>query len=234
MTLARAEGRRLIAHAARTLAVAGMFDYHGHVSLRDGDVVYINGRQSSRMTLRPEEVAVVGLADGAPLDGVEPPSETAIHLCVLRARPDVGSVIHYHALTATAFAVARRPLVTAYNAGVLFGREVPVYDDPELVTDDRLGGALARALGTGRGVLMRGHGVTVVGDDIPAAVTAALYLEESARRLARTIALGEPTPFTDDEIKRVSRIVTGRSVVEKTWTDAVERARLAGALDGLD
>lgn len=204
---------------------------HGHVSTREGDLCYINGRQSSRLGLRPEQVAVVRVADGSRQGEVEPPSETPVHLSTYRARADVGSVIHYHALTATAFAVVGRPLVTAYNAGTWFGASVPVYDDPELIRTDALGDAVARALGGGKAVLMRGHGVTIAGDDIPEAVTAALFLEESARRLALAITLGEPRPFTADEIARVRRGLVQRSIVEKTWTDVVERARLAGVLD---
>ena len=223
----------LVARACRALAVAGLFDMHGHISVREGDVIHINDRRSSRATLRPEQVAVVRIADGEAIHG-EPPSETAMHLACYRARPDVGSVAHFHPLFATAFATAGRPLICAFNAGVPFGREVPVFDDPDLVRTDEQGRGVAAALADHRAALLRGHGAVVVGEDVPGCVTASLFLEESARRLAATIPLGDPRPYTDDELARVTASLWQPSVVEKTWTDALERARLAGVLGDLD
>jgi ribulose-5-phosphate 4-epimerase/fuculose-1-phosphate aldolase len=207
---------------------------HGHISVRVGDTVYINDRASSRIATRPDQVAVVRLSDGSRLGDREPPSETALHLAIYRARRDAGSVAHFHPRAATAFAVAGRPLIVASNAGAWIGGTVGVYDDPELVRTDALGAAVARALGAGRALLLRGHGAVVLGDDIPECVTAALFLEESAERLARAVSLGEPREYTADEIARVRAGIAQRSVSLKTWDDAVERARIAGRLDGLD
>ncbi len=216
------------------LAHAGLFDMHGHISLRDGDTVYINDRASSRVSARPDQIAVVRVTDGRPLGDREPPSETALHLAVYRARADAGSVAHFHPRAATAFSVAGRPLVVASNAGALFGGTIPVFDDPQLVQTDALGAAVARDLGGARAALLRGHGVVVLGEDVPDCVTAALFLEESAERLLLASALGEPRAYTADEIARVRAALAQRSVAVKTWIDAVERARVAGRLADLE
>jgi len=222
----------LVTQACRAMAVAGLFDMHGHISVRDGDVMYINDRRSSRAALRTDQVAVVRIADGEALHG-EPPSETALHLACYRARRDVGSAAHFHPLFATAFATAGRPLVCAYNAGAVFGHEVPVFDDPDLVRRDDQGREVAKVLRDRRAALLRGHGVIVVGEDVPTCVTASLFLEESAKRLAHTIAIGKPKAYSHDEIARVRASIWQPFVIEKTWTDALERARLAGALEDL-
>lgn len=214
------------------MAFAGIFDMHGHISLRDGDVAYINERRASRISVTPAQVAVVKVADGAVVSG-EPPAETPLHLGCYRARPEVRSVSHFHPLAATAFATVGMPLVTAFNAGAPFGKVVPVYDDPDLVRNDQQGTALAKDLGAHRAVLLRGHGVAVVADDVPSCVTLSLYLEENAKRLAFALTIGEPKPYTDDEIQRVAASLWQPFVIEKTWIDAQERARRAGALDGL-
>ena len=213
--------------------MAGLFDMHGHISLRDGDVLYINGRRTSRIAVRASEVAIVRVADGSVVRG-EPPSETPLHLACYRAREEVGSVAHFHPLAATAFAVVGKPLVTAFNAGAVFGASVPVYDDPDLVRNDDQGRAMAASLAGHRAVLLRGHGVAVVAADVPSCVMLSLYLEENARRLAYAMTIGEPRPFTADEIARVAESLWQPFVAEKTWIDALERARRAGALDGLD
>jgi len=226
------DDRAQIALACRVMAAAGLFDMHGHISLRDGDLVYINGRRSSRVSVTPEQVAVVKVADGSVVSG-EPPAETPLHLGCYRARPEVRSVSHFHPLAATAFATVGKPLITAFNAGAPFGKRVPVYDDPDLIRNDDQGRALAKDLAAHRAVLLRGHGVAVVAEDVPRCVTLSLYLEENAKRLAHAMTIGEPQPFSDDEIARVSASLWQPFVIEKTWIDAQERARRAGALDGL-
>ncbi|TME58467.1 MAG: class II aldolase/adducin family protein [Chloroflexi bacterium] len=131
-----AADRALVALACRVMAAAGLFDMHGHISLRDGDVAYINGRRSSRISVTPAQVAVVNIADGAVVSG-EPPAETPLHLGCYRARPEIRRVAHFHPLAATAFATVGKPLITAFNAGAPFGKVVPVYDDPDLVRNGR-------------------------------------------------------------------------------------------------
>ena len=214
--------------------MARLFDMHGHISVRDGDTVYINDRGSSRISTRPDQIAAVRLSDGRSIGDSEPPSETTLHLAIYRARRDAGSVAHFHPRAATAFAVAGRPLIVASNAGAWFGGTVPVYDDPELVRTDALGAALAQSLGASRAALLRGHGAVVLGEDIPECVTAVLFLEESAERLMLAASLGQPREYTADETRRVRSGLGQRSVIVKTWTDAVERARVAGRLDDLD
>lgn len=226
--------RLLVATATRVLAVAGLFDMHGHISVRDGDTVYVCERNASRIAMRPEQIAVVRLSDGARLTDLEPPSETPLHLGAYRARADVGSVAHFHPRAATAFAVAGRPLVVASNAGAYFGATIPVHDNPELIRNDTLGAAVARDLGPSKAILLRGHGALVVGEDVSECVTAAQFLEESAERLVIAAQLGKPKEFTADEIARSREIIGMRSVATKTWNDAIERARLAGALADLD
>jgi len=227
-----AANRALVALACRTMAFAGIFDMHGHISLRDGEVAYINGRRASRISVTPEQIAVVKVADGSVVSG-EPPAETPLHLGCYRARPEVRSVSHFHPLAATAFATVGKPLITAFNAGAPFGKVVPVYDDPDLVRNDAQGTQLAKDLGAHRAVLLRGHGVAVVADDVPSCVTLSLYLEENAKRLAFAMTIGDPKAYTDDEISRVAASLWQPFVIEKTWIDAQERARRAGALDDL-
>src|SRR2546430_13144976 len=214
------------------MAAAGWFDMPGHISLRDGDVGYINGRRSSRISVTPAEVAIVKIADGRVVSG-EPPAETPLHLGCYRARPEIRSAAHFHPLAATAFATVGKPLITAFNAGAPFGKVVPVYDDPDLVRNDSQRSAVAKDLGAHRAVLLRGHGVAVVADDVPSCVTLSLYLEENAKRLAFAMTIGEPKPFTDDEIRRVAISLWQPFVIEKTWIDVQERARRAGALKDL-
>ena len=230
---ALAHASTLIAAASRALAVAGIFDMHGHLSVRDGAVAHLNPHGASRIAVRPDEVAVVRIADGAQLENT-PPSETPIHLEIYRTRSDVGAVAHFHALYATSLAVAGKPLVAAFNAGAPFGREVPVFDDPRLIRDEPSARRLTDVLGNGRAALLRGHGAVVAAEDVPSAVALSLQLEESAKRLWLAYAIGDPKPMSDDELSAVGAGLREPRVVRKVWIDALERARTAGALSGVD
>jgi ribulose-5-phosphate 4-epimerase/fuculose-1-phosphate aldolase len=219
--------------ATRALAVAGIFDMHGHISVRDGGVFRINSHSASRIAVRREQVATVRIDDGVVLEG-DPPSEHPIHIAIYRARADVGAVVHFHALYATSLAVAGKALLAAFNAGAPFGREVPVFDDPRLVRDEPRAGRLAAVLGRGRAAVLRGHGAVVAADDVMGAVALALELEESAHRLWLTYAIGEPKLFSEEELSTVASQLGEPRVVTKIWMDAIERARRAGALGGID
>ncbi len=155
----------------------------------------------------------------------EPPAETAIHTCIYRARSDVVSVAHFHPYFATLFAIAGKPLLPVSSHGAIFGNAVPVYMDPDHVTDKERGESLARSLGESRAVLMRGHGVTVVGESVEACFTACIYLEENARRLYHASLLGPPLSFDEDEIRRVAKSTWKEKSFKKLWDHFESRAR---------
>jgi len=66
------------------------------------------------------------------------------------------------------------------------------------------------------------------------ALALALELEESAHRLWLAYAIGEPKPFSDDELSTVASQIGESRVITKIWFDAIERARKAGVLGDLE
>jgi ribulose-5-phosphate 4-epimerase/fuculose-1-phosphate aldolase len=222
------------ATATRVLSVAGLFDMHGHISIREGDTIYICDRGASRLTVKPELIASVRVSDGKRLSDALPPSETALHLAAYRAKPEIGSAAHFHPMYATAFAMAGKPLEVASNAGAFFGGTIPVHDNPELIRTDELGVPVAKDMGAASAVLLKGHGALVAGADTQECVTAALYLEESAQRNHLAHQLGAIKVYTKDEIRRVREMLASRFVIEKTWLYLLAKARVAGALADLD
>src|SRR5262249_10943768 len=63
-----------------------------------------------------------------------------------------------------------------------------------LVSNAQLGKALAEALGKAAVVLMRGHGMAVVGSSLPLAGVRAMYTEVNARLQAQAIEIGGAAP----------------------------------------
>src|SRR5262245_63157986 len=95
--------RQQLADCHRMMVMAELLDYSGHVSARipGTDRILILPRDASRAGVTADDMLVVGL-DGKVLDGNRlPPTETAIHLGVYRARADVHAVGHGHPPMAT-------------------------------------------------------------------------------------------------------------------------------------
>src|SRR5437868_13972238 len=85
-----------------------------------------------------------------------------------------------------------------------------------LVRDRPLGKALAGSLGGCTCVLMRGHGMTVVGDSVQEAVYRAIYTEMNARLQLQAEQLQGPIEFLSDEEGRRAT-ATNRGTLERPW-----------------
>ena len=97
---------------------------------------------------------------------------------------------------------------------------MPVFDGTAgLVTTPRDGQAVAGALGGGRAVLLRNHGILVAGEDVSWAVLTALTLERAARIqfIART--LGETVPIPREVAGELSASKYQEEFAEEYWQD---------------
>ncbi len=177
----------------RFLYRRGFIEGFGHISARipDSDL-FLLARHSLGPDAQPEDFLVVDL-QGRKLSGNgDLPAEYPIHLEILKARPDIGSVIHYHGLYSTAFTTSEHQLQPIHLMGTLFHDGIPVYGDPRLVTDAARGTALAQALGTHRAVLLRAHGAAITGASIEEAVGGTYLFEENAHRATIAASMGKP------------------------------------------
>lgn len=222
-----------LARAIRLLTAEGLIDMNGHMSARPpgSDHVLINARQVGRSALRPQDIVTVDLR-GRPLPGEgDPPAEVPIHTRIYAARPDVHCVAHLHPQFATVFTIAGRPLVPVFQLGAVFPTKgLPVYDDPDLIRSDAQADAVARALGSGRAVLLRGHGAVVVGDDVETCFTTSIWLEENAKKQLWASLLGTPRVFTDEMVARVRASLWDRAILLKTWDHYVAKGEREGIL----
>jgi ribulose-5-phosphate 4-epimerase/fuculose-1-phosphate aldolase len=177
----------------RFLYQRGFIEGFGHISARipDSDLFLLT-RHSLGADVHPEDFLLVDL-QGRKLSGRgDLPGEYPIHLEILKARPDVGSVVHYHGLYSTAFTTSEHRLQPIHLMGTLFHDGIPVYGDPRLVTDAQRGNALAQALGPHRAVLLRAHGAAVTGATIEEAVGGSFLFEENAHRAMIAASMGKP------------------------------------------
>src|SRR5215475_7499707 len=195
--------------AYRILAQQGVLDGFGHVSARHNRA---DNRFIMSRSLAPELVTAADLIEfdfeGNAVDakGRSLYSERFIHAEIYRARADVRAVVHNHAASLIPFGVTNVPLRPMYHMASFIGNGVPVFDIRKssgitdmLVSDSKKGHALAEVLGDKAAVLMRGHGVAVVGSTIPIAVGRSIYLDLNAKVQAQAIGLGGNITYLDPQ-----------------------------------
>jgi HCOMODA/2-hydroxy-3-carboxy-muconic semialdehyde decarboxylase len=195
--------------AYRILAQQGVLDGFGHVSARHSRAP---NRFIMSRSLAPELVTARDLVefdlDGNAVDarGRALYSERFIHAEIYRGRSDVHAVVHNHAQSLIPFGVTTVPLRPMYHMASFIGNGVPVFDIQKsfgmtdmLVSDSAKGRALAQVLGDRTCVLMRGHGVAVVGPTIQHAVGRSVYLEINARVQIQAMALGGSVTYLDPQ-----------------------------------
>jgi ribulose-5-phosphate 4-epimerase/fuculose-1-phosphate aldolase len=211
---------------SRILAMHEVLDAYGHISAR-------SDRRPERFIMsRSRAPALVTAADLMELGPDSEPAsgdprkgfiERYIHGEIYRTRPDVMAVVHSHSPSVIPFGVTRTKLRPIYHMGAFLWSGAPVFeirnqrkDNDLLVRDRPLGKALAETLGSGNCVLMRGHGMTVVADGIPAVVYRAIYTEMNARLQMQAMQLEGPIEFLSDEEGRRSWAANS-GTLERPW-----------------
>ena len=181
--------RQDVALANRIIERFGMSNAFGHVSGRipGTNRFYISTRRSPG--LADENRLLVIDSDGKILSGEGTPnSEFWIHARIYAARPDVAGIVHAHPLACIALTQIGEPHRVVHNQGGVFGDGVPEYGRIGLIRSPELGDEVAKSLGGGIAVMMRGHGITTAFKDVRSATVAACFLEESADLQLRMLA----------------------------------------------
>ena len=107
----------------------------GYAAANDGNISYrisekevvCTPTQICKGFMKPDDLCVVDM-DGKQLSGRRPrTSEVLLHLAIMKARPEVKSVMHCHPPYATAFGIAREPVPTCIlpEADIFIG-DVPI------------------------------------------------------------------------------------------------------------
>lgn len=196
--------------AAEALFTAGVMSHSGHANLSarlDADSFLLT--PGFVRGLRPEDLAAVSL-DGRVLEGrlrSVSAEIIAMHSAVYRARPQVGAVIHTHSPSATAFAVAHRPLPCRTEPMLRFGQpeEVPVVPWGPRGSDVSVRGMVGvlERRPTTSAALLANHGLIVFGPDSAATAHLVVAIEESAEAEIAAAAIGGAVDFPEGALAAV-------------------------------
>jgi L-fuculose-phosphate aldolase len=208
-----AELRKTVALSCRIIGNQGLTrGALGHVSARipNSDRVLIKGKGVNEEAVefaRERDIITVDL-DARVLDkgrGLEAPNETAMHLAIYRARPEVMSVIHTHPDWIVALTACDKPLLPIYAAyspaGMKLAVEgIPVYPRSVTIINRELSDDFMKTMGTKNVCLLAGHGMTVAGSSVEEATATSLHVYELARVNAMAYAVGQPHPISEADI----------------------------------
>jgi len=190
----------------------------GHVSARiPGTDRFLLTPRMGLALVQEGDLLTINLAGEVVDGGQAKPSETWLHAAILKAKPRVNAITRIHARAANIFSVTNRRLEPLHNHGSFFAGGVPVYNRPDLITTPKLGAEVARILGNGPAILLRGNGQVAVGRTIPEAVMMAIYLEETAEILYGALQIGKPVVLTLEESKQRQVEALPPVDLERAW-----------------
>ena len=209
--------RQQVAEVARKMAETGLVSgTSGNVSARlAGDMMAVTPMGGRCERASAEEIVVVD-AELATVEGdLAPSSESLLHATVYAARPDVGGILHTHAVYSSAAAVAGLeipPIVDEMVVALGGAVKVSEYAPP---ASEEVAEKVCAALGNRDAALIRNHGAVAVGESPRAALDTAMLVERVAKVFVLSSMLGGVEALPEEvveaemaifEMRRQSRI----------------------------
>lgn len=236
--------RRTLTTACRVLAMEGLVEGTlGHVSARVGTDsgagrMLIRGRgpdDSGVAFTSPADIRLVDF-DGRgddPEDGYSLPNELPIHGEILRARPEVGAVVHAHPPAVLVCGIAGlelRPIFGAFNIPAMRMAldGVPVYPRSVLIRRPELAKEMMAVMGDRPVCVLRGHGITVTGANVEQAVVRAINLNALATVTLKVAEVGaDAAAIPPEDVAELPDLGSAFND-ESAWRYYVAKARRDG------
>jgi L-fuculose-phosphate aldolase len=204
--------RVAIVEQARFMNASGLNQgTSGNISARCGEAMLITPSAVPYETLAPGMIARMPLAaeDGRYDGPLKPSTEWRFHRDILRARPDVGAVVHAHATHATVLSILRREIPACHYMIAAFGGPTIRCADYATFGTAELSRQALAALEGRQGCLLANHGMIVVGKSLARAMWLAVELETLARQYVLALQTGTPVILSDEEIEQVRGLFAG-------------------------
>jgi L-fuculose-phosphate aldolase len=208
MTREERQLRQAIIQKCRWMNASGLNQgTSGNISIRYKDRMLITPSATPYEAMTPEMIASMPLEGeyGAWEGPLRPSTEWRFHLDIMRARPEVGSVVHTHSTYATVLAIARKPIPAChYMIAAFGGTDVRCAPYATFGTKELSDHALA-ALEGRSACLLANHGMIAVGPDLDKAMWRAVELETLARQYYLALALGSPHILSAEQIAETAK-----------------------------
>jgi ribulose-5-phosphate 4-epimerase/fuculose-1-phosphate aldolase len=196
--------------ALRIIHREGLSDAFAHLSAR------LDGGQ--KMLFMPRKSpALVQTKDLFTVDFDKRVAQSTVHQAVYKVRSDIHAVMHFHSPQVILLSVVGETVRPMHNYSAIFFEGVPLFDQPGQTETPEKAAEIAKALGSGKAIILRGHGAVVAARSIAEVCMLSLYLEESARLQADAMRLGKPKFLSREEAERIARSTFKPASTERAW-----------------
>ena len=209
--------KQQVAEVARRMAELDLVSgTSGNVSARLSDgLMAITPMGKSYEGMTADDIVVLD-GDLNPVEGdLMPSSESLLHVAIYAARPDVGGIVHTHAVYSSAVAAAGLaipPIVDEMVVNLGGAVRVSEYAPPASGT---VAERVCDALGNRDAALIRNHGAVAVGADPEAALKASILTERAAKIFVLSSILGSPTTLPDEVVASEAAIFEMRRAARR-------------------
>ena len=174
----------------------------GNISVRDPETgyVYLTPSGMPYDSIVEDDIVVMDV-DGNRIEGERKPTiEYAMHLGIMKRRPDVNAVIHTHPVYSQVFALLHENIPPVIDeAAQILGGEVKV-TEYALPGSHEMAENAIEAIGDGASCLLANHGAVAVGKDMDAAFRVCTVLEMTSQIYYMARCIGNPKPIDDDKV----------------------------------
>lgn len=174
----------------------------GNASVRDGKGYLITPSGMEVEAMTPHDMVHMDFSGQVQGEG-KPSSEWRFHRDILKARPDVGAVIHTHSMFAVALACLRKDIPPFHYMIALTGRDTIRCAPYALFGSQELSDSALKALEGSRACLLANHGMIVLGEDLDMALLIAVEVETLCEQYWRALQIAEPYLLTPQEMAEV-------------------------------
>ena len=201
--------RQAIIDACREMNATGLNQgTSGNISVRCGERMLVTPSATPYDAMTPEMIAALPLsADGDDRGAWEgplkPSSEWRFHLDILRARPEIGAVVHAHPTFCTVLAMARKEIPAAHYMVAAFGGMDVRCARYETFGTAALSEAALEALEGRTACLLANHGMIALGETLEKGMWRAVELETLARQFYHSLLIGGPVLLEEAKMQEV-------------------------------
>lgn len=195
--------RRAVVENCRRMNTLGINQgTSGNISVRAPDGLLVTPSGMPYDGMAPDDIVFMRLDGQVPAGQRAPSSEWRFHRDILAARPDVGAVVHGHAMFATVLACLHKEIPAFhYMVAVAGGPSIRCAPYATFGTQDLSDRALA-ALEGRKACLLANHGMIALGGTLDRAMALAVEVETLAAQYWRALQIGEPVLLPEDEMHR--------------------------------
>ena len=203
--------KRFLIDACLRMVKSGLtVETWGNISVRDPEsgYIYLTPSGMAYETLVEDDIVVMDV-DGNRIEGERKPTiEHAMHIGIMKNRPDVNAIVHTHPVYSQVFALLHEdipPVIdeAAQTLGNVKVTEYALPGSPEMAQN-----AIDAIGAEGSACLLANHGAVAVGKDMDTAFKVCTVLEMTAQIYYMARCIGKPMPIDAEKIAFMKEFVS--------------------------